>query len=84
MHAYPLEKGRPRVGKSDDLGRGKKRSTVGRLCDLPWIGQATYSSFFDDLPWVVFDPLESPLSTGGKEGLAEGLDGDALTRCSVS
>ena len=24
----------------------KKRSTVGRLCDLPWVGETTYSRFF--------------------------------------
>ena len=24
----------------------EKRSTVGRLCDLPWVGETTYSRFF--------------------------------------
>ena len=28
------------------LWRGKKGSTVGRLCDLPWIALTTYSRFF--------------------------------------
>ena len=28
------------------LRRGKKGSTVGRLCDLPWIAETTYSRFF--------------------------------------
>ena len=31
-------------------GRAKKGSTVGRRCDLPWVGETTYSRFFDDLP----------------------------------
>ena len=28
------------------LWRGKKGSTVGRLCDLPWVALTTYSRFF--------------------------------------
>ena len=57
-----------KYSSAEAIDRMKKRPTVG---------------FFDDLPWVVFEGLESPLSTGGEEGLAEGLDGDALTRCCV-
>ena len=65
---------------------------MGAKRDLRWVADATHRrssrrptvGFFDDLPWVVFEGLESPLSTGWEEGLAEGLDGDALTRCSVS
>ena len=33
-------------GSGSSLPRGKKRSTVGRLCDLPWIVETTYSRFF--------------------------------------
>ena len=25
---------------------GKKEPTVGRTCDLPWVGETTYSRFF--------------------------------------
>ena len=28
------------------LWRAKKGSTVGRLCDLPWVALTTYSRFF--------------------------------------
>ena len=35
-------------GAGEELGRGgaKKGSTVGRLSDLPWVVDATYSRFF--------------------------------------
>ena len=33
-------------GSGSSLPRGEKRSTVGRLCDLPWIVETTYSRFF--------------------------------------
>ena len=29
-----------------DIGEVKKKPTVGRRTDLPWVGETTYSSFF--------------------------------------
>ena len=34
------------VGEGVGRGGGKKGSTVGRLSDLPWVVDATYSRFF--------------------------------------
>ncbi len=39
------------------------RPTVGRIDDPREVGQATYSRFFGDLPWVVFYPLPAPFSS---------------------
>ena len=33
-------------GRRDCSWRRKKKPTVGRLGDLPWVGHATYSRFF--------------------------------------
>ena len=43
--------------KRSTVGR-RKKPTVGRRCDLPWVGQATYRRFFS-APSV--SPLRNPL-----------------------
>ncbi|ERJ72821.1 hypothetical protein HMPREF1556_00440 [Porphyromonas sp. oral taxon 278 str. W7784] len=48
----------------DCYRKGKKKPTVGRLTDLPWVGETTYSRFFRRPPWVSFSPFEDPPSLG--------------------
>ena len=50
-----------KYSSAEAIGRLKKEPMVGRQCDLPWVGETTYSSFFDDLPWVVLGVLEKSL-----------------------
>ena len=35
-----------KCSSAEAVGRQKKRPTVGRRCDLPWVGETTYSRFF--------------------------------------
>ena len=35
-----------RRGEKTTHGRSSKKPTVGRQCDLPWVGKTTYSRFF--------------------------------------
>ena len=53
----------------------KKRSTVGRLCDLPWVGETTYSRFFRR-PTVgrFLTPSEVPCQTGWRGPLLSDED----------
>ena len=42
---------RGKASPSDEVEKGalrgaKKKPTVGRRCDLPWVGETTYSRFF--------------------------------------
>ena len=61
----------------------EKRSTVGRLCDLPWVGETTYSRFFRR-PTVdrFLTPSEVPCQAGWRGPLLSDED-EGLRRMRV-